>query len=558
MAREVLVRADAVRVRYGRRWALDGLSSRSRPARSSDCSGRTAPAKRRRSPSWRRCCRRTAARRGRGPLRSREPRARAPRARHGPPVAGTLPHPHGAREHPLLRPPARHARPDAARGDAVGAGAGGPGGSRRRSGVDVLGWHAAPTEPRLRPAARAARRPARRAHGGRRSTVPRAHLRAPCAARRRAARPCSTAPTTWRRPSACATGSVLVDHGRVVASGTPAELVHGTGRALRLEVITLSPLPDDWLAGIAGVRAPRRLPRGLRRRRARQRCAGRGRRLRHRAAGSRSRRRARRRGARLPPPPAGPAGRLSGAHRSRAARLRHDSSFRTEHRRRAHAADHHPQGPPPPVARPRRADLPHHRPDRGHQRCRLLARQPLRRRPHRADGIRLPFRRRGRQRAGAADPRARWRRTGGAAASGRQPGRGRAAGPRQAGRHGAGRPAGTQEALAQGRAGQAHPLHRRGEVPGASQLLRPPARAARRRSSRAGRAGGGGERASRRDDCSASWNGCEAPSPMSAAASRRRGARRWRRGSAVAEFARLSRGRRRRAAQRLQREMDEA
>jgi len=47
---------------------------------------------------------------------------------------------------------------------------------------------------------------------------------------------------------------VLVDHGRVVASGTPAELVHGTGRALRLEVITLSPLPDDWLAGIAGVR----------------------------------------------------------------------------------------------------------------------------------------------------------------------------------------------------------------------------------------------------------------------------------------------------------------
>jgi ABC-2 type transport system ATP-binding protein len=47
---------------------------------------------------------------------------------------------------------------------------------------------------------------------------------------------------------------VLVDHGSVVASGAPVELVHASGRALRLEVITLSPLPDAWLAGIDGVR----------------------------------------------------------------------------------------------------------------------------------------------------------------------------------------------------------------------------------------------------------------------------------------------------------------
>ena len=39
-----------------------------------------------------------------------------------------------------------------------------------------------------------------------------------------AARRCSTPPTTWKRPSACATAIVIIDHGKVVASDTLAGL----------------------------------------------------------------------------------------------------------------------------------------------------------------------------------------------------------------------------------------------------------------------------------------------------------------------------------------------
>jgi len=42
---------------------------------------------------------------------------------------------------------------------------------------------------------------------------------------------------------------VLVDHGRVVASGTPAALIEEAGGGLRLEVTTRAPLPPGWLDG---------------------------------------------------------------------------------------------------------------------------------------------------------------------------------------------------------------------------------------------------------------------------------------------------------------------
>ncbi len=48
---------------------------------------------------------------------------------------------------------------------------------------------------------------------------------------------------------------VLVDHGRVIATGTPAALVREVGTGVRLEVATRAPLPEDWLAGMHGVRS---------------------------------------------------------------------------------------------------------------------------------------------------------------------------------------------------------------------------------------------------------------------------------------------------------------
>lgn len=46
---------------------------------------------------------------------------------------------------------------------------------------------------------------------------------------------------------------VLIDHGRVVAVGTPADLVRQAGGGLWLEVITRGRLPVGWLDGVDGV-----------------------------------------------------------------------------------------------------------------------------------------------------------------------------------------------------------------------------------------------------------------------------------------------------------------
>ena len=47
---------------------------------------------------------------------------------------------------------------------------------------------------------------------------------------------------------------VLIDHGRVVASGTPASLIDRAGGGLRLEVATRGPLPATWLDDVASAR----------------------------------------------------------------------------------------------------------------------------------------------------------------------------------------------------------------------------------------------------------------------------------------------------------------
>jgi ABC-2 type transport system ATP-binding protein len=47
---------------------------------------------------------------------------------------------------------------------------------------------------------------------------------------------------------------VLIDHGRVVAAGTPAELVRRTAHRLRLAVVTRRALPAGWLDDIDGAR----------------------------------------------------------------------------------------------------------------------------------------------------------------------------------------------------------------------------------------------------------------------------------------------------------------
>jgi ABC-2 type transport system ATP-binding protein len=47
---------------------------------------------------------------------------------------------------------------------------------------------------------------------------------------------------------------VLIDHGRVVAAGSPASLTRELHSGLRLVLVTRDPLPRDWLAGLAGAR----------------------------------------------------------------------------------------------------------------------------------------------------------------------------------------------------------------------------------------------------------------------------------------------------------------
>jgi ABC-2 type transport system ATP-binding protein len=48
---------------------------------------------------------------------------------------------------------------------------------------------------------------------------------------------------------------VLIDHGRLVASGTPGALVRDHGAGLRLEIVTAEPLPPGWERGAPGARA---------------------------------------------------------------------------------------------------------------------------------------------------------------------------------------------------------------------------------------------------------------------------------------------------------------
>jgi ABC-2 type transport system ATP-binding protein len=45
---------------------------------------------------------------------------------------------------------------------------------------------------------------------------------------------------------------VLIDEGRVVASGAPTTLIRALGEGLELEVVTARPLPQGWLDGLAG------------------------------------------------------------------------------------------------------------------------------------------------------------------------------------------------------------------------------------------------------------------------------------------------------------------
>jgi ABC-2 type transport system ATP-binding protein len=51
---------------------------------------------------------------------------------------------------------------------------------------------------------------------------------------------------------------VLLDAGRVVAAGTPSELVARTGMTPCMHLRTARPLPDAWLEGVAGARVLKR------------------------------------------------------------------------------------------------------------------------------------------------------------------------------------------------------------------------------------------------------------------------------------------------------------
>src|SRR5262245_32881406 len=47
---------------------------------------------------------------------------------------------------------------------------------------------------------------------------------------------------------------LLIDHGRVVAAGTPAELTRRQDGGMRLVLVTRAPLPAGWLDGLTGAR----------------------------------------------------------------------------------------------------------------------------------------------------------------------------------------------------------------------------------------------------------------------------------------------------------------
>ena len=47
---------------------------------------------------------------------------------------------------------------------------------------------------------------------------------------------------------------VLIDHGRVIALGTPREIVANMGLGLSADVVTEQPLPERWLEGLEGTR----------------------------------------------------------------------------------------------------------------------------------------------------------------------------------------------------------------------------------------------------------------------------------------------------------------
>jgi ABC-2 type transport system ATP-binding protein len=47
---------------------------------------------------------------------------------------------------------------------------------------------------------------------------------------------------------------VLIDHGRVIALGTPREIVARLGLGLSADVVTERPLPERWLDGLEGAR----------------------------------------------------------------------------------------------------------------------------------------------------------------------------------------------------------------------------------------------------------------------------------------------------------------
>ena len=56
---------------------------------------------------------------------------------------------------------------------------------------------------------------------------------------------------------------VLIDHGRVIALGTPHEVVAQAGLELAAEVVTERSLPERWLEGLDGARVLESHPRGL-------------------------------------------------------------------------------------------------------------------------------------------------------------------------------------------------------------------------------------------------------------------------------------------------------
>ena len=66
-------------------------------------------------------------------------------------------------------------------------------------------------------------------------------------------RPCEYGESAILRCNQC-DRVVLIDAGRVVAAGSPAELTQRVGSGVRLVVVTREPLPDGWLDGCPGAR----------------------------------------------------------------------------------------------------------------------------------------------------------------------------------------------------------------------------------------------------------------------------------------------------------------